>query len=100
MTPPVKMTPEVHEGRRLLRIDAVQGKGYRPVTDWIQGYRDAVMKHVLSAEQLDSSTQHAGKISRIPPLPGSRRRAERLCGWWFRKSNFTELKQSCKLSIT
>jgi len=48
--PPFKMTPEDHEGGGFIRIYAVEGKGYRPVTDWIQGYRDVVMKHVLSAE--------------------------------------------------
>lgn len=46
--PPFKMTPLDHEGGGFVRIFQIKGKGHVPVTGWIQGYRDVVMKRVLA----------------------------------------------------
>jgi branched-chain amino acid transport system substrate-binding protein len=46
--PPFKMTPLDHEGGGFIRIYQIKGKGHTPITGWIQGYRDVVMKRVLA----------------------------------------------------
>jgi len=48
--PPFKMTPQDHEGGGFVRIFAVKGNTFEPVSEWIQGYRDVVMQHVMAAE--------------------------------------------------
>ena len=44
--PPMKITKEDHEGGGWVRIFEVKGQGFVPVTDWMHGYRDTVMKMV------------------------------------------------------
>ncbi|NKB54789.1 MAG: ABC transporter substrate-binding protein [Alphaproteobacteria bacterium] len=44
--PPMKITPEDHEGGGWVRIFEVKGQGFVPVTDWMHGYRDTVMQMV------------------------------------------------------
>jgi hypothetical protein len=44
------MTPQDHEGGGFVRIFAVKGNTFEPVSEWIQGYRDVVMQHVMAAE--------------------------------------------------
>ena len=48
--PPFKMTPQDHEGGGFVRIFQVHDGGFRPASDWMQGYRDVVMKHVMAGE--------------------------------------------------
>ena len=50
MLPPMKITPEDHEGGGWVRIFQVKGQGFVPVTDWFHGYRDDVMKMVAAGE--------------------------------------------------
>jgi branched-chain amino acid transport system substrate-binding protein len=45
---PVHMSRQDHEGGGFVRIFQVSGESYRPVSGWIQGYREVVMKHVLA----------------------------------------------------
>ncbi|MBI3992865.1 MAG: ABC transporter substrate-binding protein [Candidatus Lambdaproteobacteria bacterium] len=47
---PIKMTPQDHEGGGGVRIFQVKNGGYTPVTDWMWGYRDVVLKHVRAGE--------------------------------------------------
>lgn len=44
--PPLSFTPEDHEGGGWVRIFQVKGNGFTPVTEWMHGYRDVVMKMV------------------------------------------------------
>ncbi|MBI3992868.1 MAG: ABC transporter substrate-binding protein [Candidatus Lambdaproteobacteria bacterium] len=48
--PPFKMSPQDHEGGGYVRIFQVHDGGFRAASDWMQGYRDVVMKHVVSGE--------------------------------------------------
>jgi branched-chain amino acid transport system substrate-binding protein len=45
---PLTFTPQDHEGGGFVRIFQIHDHGYTPASDWIQGYRDTVMKHVMS----------------------------------------------------
>jgi branched-chain amino acid transport system substrate-binding protein len=51
LVPPLKITPEDHEGGGWVRIFRVQGDGFVPVTDWFNAYRDIVWQQVKAAEK-------------------------------------------------
>ena len=46
LVPPMEFTPQDHEGGGWVRIFQVEGEGFKPVTDWMHGYREVVMKMV------------------------------------------------------
>jgi branched-chain amino acid transport system substrate-binding protein len=48
--PPLTVSPTDHEGGGWVRIYQVKGGKWVPATDWIQGYRDVVLKHVAEAK--------------------------------------------------
>ena len=48
--PPLKVTPEDHEGGGWVQIFQVKGQGFVPVTDWMHGYRDVVLEMVAKGE--------------------------------------------------
>ena len=50
--PPMTVTPQDHEGGGWVRIYQVKGKEWVPVTDWIRGYRDEVIKLVNEANKV------------------------------------------------
>ena len=47
---PVTMSVTDHEGGGSVRIFQVHNGGYRPVTEWFNGYRDVVLRHVAAGE--------------------------------------------------
>src|SRR5690606_15548717 len=49
LVPPLKMTPQDHEGGGWVKIYQVKGGALQPVGDWFQGY-PAVLEEVLKAE--------------------------------------------------
>ncbi|MBV8119696.1 MAG: ABC transporter substrate-binding protein [Alphaproteobacteria bacterium] len=51
LVPPLKITPEDHEGGGWVRIFRVKGNGFVPVTPWFNAYRDVVWQQVKAAEQ-------------------------------------------------
>jgi branched-chain amino acid transport system substrate-binding protein len=51
LVPPLKITPEDHEGGGWVRIFRVKGNGFVPVTPWFNAYRDIVWQQVKAAEQ-------------------------------------------------
>jgi branched-chain amino acid transport system substrate-binding protein len=51
LVPPLKITPEDHEGGGWVRIFRVEGNGFVPVTDWFNAYRDIVWQQVKAAEK-------------------------------------------------
>ena len=51
LVPPLKITPEDHEGGGWVRIFRVEGDGFVPVTDWFNAYRDIVWQQVKAAEK-------------------------------------------------
>lgn len=50
LVPPMKFTKQDHEGGGWVRIFQVEGNGFKPVTDWMHGYREEVMEMVLSGK--------------------------------------------------
>lgn len=50
LVPPMKFTAEDHEGGGWVRIFQVEGEGFKPVTDWMHGYREVVMEMVKKGE--------------------------------------------------
>lgn len=48
--PPLTITTKDHEGGGYVRVFQVHEHGYRPVSKWIHGYRDIVLKHVAAIE--------------------------------------------------
>ena len=50
MVPPMKITPQDHEGGGWVRIFQVKGGGFQPVTEWMRGYRDVVTEMVMKGE--------------------------------------------------
>ncbi|MBN4083063.1 ABC transporter substrate-binding protein [bacterium AH-315-B06] len=48
--PPLNITAEDHEGGGWVQIFQVRGEKFVPVTKWMHGYRDVVMKMVLKGE--------------------------------------------------
>ena len=48
LAPPVKLTPEDHEGGGWVQIWSVKGGKFVKSTDWFQGYRAEVLKHVAA----------------------------------------------------
>ena len=50
--PPMTVTPQDHEGGGCVRVYQVKGKEWVPVTDWIRGYRDEVIKLVNEANKV------------------------------------------------
>ena len=50
--PPMTVTPQDHEGGGWVRVYQVKGKEWVPVTDWIRGYRDEVIKLVNEANKV------------------------------------------------
>ena len=46
--PPMAITKEDHEGGGWVRIFRVEGQGFKPITEWMHGYRDVVVEMVKS----------------------------------------------------
>jgi len=46
LAPPLKLSAEDHEGGGWVQIWSVKGGKFVKTTDWFQGYRDIVLKHV------------------------------------------------------
>jgi branched-chain amino acid transport system substrate-binding protein len=49
LVPPLKITPQDHEGGGLVQIWQVKGGKFVKVTDWYSAYQDVVAKHVKEA---------------------------------------------------
>ena len=49
LVPPLKVTPQDHEGGGLVQIWQVKGGKFEKVTDWYAAYQDVVAKHVRDA---------------------------------------------------
>jgi branched-chain amino acid transport system substrate-binding protein len=49
LVPPLKVTPEDHEGGGLVQIWQVKGGKFVKVTDWYAAYQDVVAKHIKEA---------------------------------------------------
>lgn len=50
MLPPLEFTSADHEGGGWVRIFQVEGNGFKPVSDWMHGYREVVMEMVEKGE--------------------------------------------------
>lgn len=48
LAPPVKITPEDHEGGGWVQVWSVKGGKFVKTTDWFQGFRAEVLKHVAA----------------------------------------------------
>ena len=48
--PPLNLSPEDHEGGGWVKVYQVKGGKWVPASDWIQGYRDLVLRHVAEAD--------------------------------------------------
>jgi len=46
LVPPLKITPQDHEGGGLVQIWQVKGGKFEKVTDWYAAYQDVVAKHI------------------------------------------------------
>jgi len=46
LVPPIKITPENHEGGGLVQIWTVKGGKFEKATDWFAAYQDIVAKHI------------------------------------------------------
>jgi branched-chain amino acid transport system substrate-binding protein len=53
LVPPLKITPEDHEGGGWVRIFQVHDGKFVPATDWFRAYRDLVMQQVKAAEKTE-----------------------------------------------
>jgi len=49
LVPPIKITPENHEGGGLVQIWTVKGGKFEKATDWFSAYTDIVAKHIKEA---------------------------------------------------
>jgi branched-chain amino acid transport system substrate-binding protein len=49
LVPPLKVTPQDHEGGGLVQIWQVKGGKFVKVTDWFAAYQDVVAKHIREA---------------------------------------------------
>ena len=49
LVPPLKVTPQDHEGGGLVQIWQVKGGKFQKVTDWHSAYQDVVAKHIKEA---------------------------------------------------
>ncbi len=49
LVPPLKITPNDHEGGGLVQIYQVKGGKFEKVTDWFSAYPDVVQKHIKEA---------------------------------------------------
>jgi branched-chain amino acid transport system substrate-binding protein len=49
LVPPLKVTPNDHEGGGLVQIWQVKGGKFEKVTDWFAAYQDVVAKHIKEA---------------------------------------------------
>ena len=49
LVPPLKVTPQDHEGGGLVQIWQVKGGKFVKVTDWFHAYQDVVAKHIKEA---------------------------------------------------
>ena len=49
LVPPLKITPQDHEGGGLIQIWQVKGGKFVKVTDWFAAYQDVVAKHIKEA---------------------------------------------------
>jgi branched-chain amino acid transport system substrate-binding protein len=49
LVPPLKVTPQDHEGGGLVQIWQVKGGKFVKVTDWFAAYQDVVAKHIKEA---------------------------------------------------
>src|SRR5882762_9836646 len=49
LVPPLKITPQDHEGGGLVQIWQVKGGKFEKVTDWYAAYQDVVAKHIKEA---------------------------------------------------
>jgi len=49
LVPPLKMSPENHEGGGLVQIWQVKGGKFEKVTDWFSAYPDVIAKHTKDA---------------------------------------------------
>src|SRR3989442_3336362 len=70
LVPPLKITPNDHEGGGLVQIYQVKGGQFAKVTDWFSAYNDVVGKHIRRRARR-SSRRHARR-------PQSRRRLRRM----------------------
>jgi branched-chain amino acid transport system substrate-binding protein len=46
LAPPLKITPEDHEGGGWAQVWTVKGGTYVKSTEWVQAYRDIIKKHL------------------------------------------------------
>ncbi|MGE5270369.1 MAG: hypothetical protein ACM3JG_11935, partial [Thiohalocapsa sp.] len=53
LVPPMKITPQDHEGGGWVRVFKVKGNGFAPEGDWFRGSREVVMKAVKEAEKVE-----------------------------------------------
>ena len=49
LVPPLKITPNDHEGGGLVQIWQVKGGKFEKVTEWFAAYPDVVAKHIKAA---------------------------------------------------
>jgi branched-chain amino acid transport system substrate-binding protein len=49
LVPPLKITPQDHEGGGLVQIWQVSGGKFVKVTDWFAAYQNVVAKHIKAA---------------------------------------------------
>ena len=49
LVPPLKVTPQDHEGGGLVQIWTVKGGKFEKATDWFAAYQDVVAKHIKEA---------------------------------------------------
>jgi len=50
LVPPLKITPQDHEGGGLVQIWQVKGGKFEKVTDWFSAYQDVVAKHIKESK--------------------------------------------------
>jgi branched-chain amino acid transport system substrate-binding protein len=50
LVPPLKITPEDHEGGGWVRVFRVTKTGFEPVGDWFRGYPDVLQKSIAAAK--------------------------------------------------
>ena len=49
LVPPLKITPNDHEGGGLVQIWQAKGGKFEKMTDWFSAYNDVVAKHIKEA---------------------------------------------------
>ena len=76
LVPPMEITPADHEGGGWVQIWTVKGGKLVKVTEWFQGYRDVIQKHLaaINDQALDvlimACVEHTGGRRPRPSPPG------------------------------